>query len=100
MPLVSMKVQHGRTLAEARVQLEQAVREVESRFGALVQRVVWSEDRNCVNLFGPGTEVEIRVDDREVHITGDVPLLGKLLGSPFLKGLKNIVEDKFQKRLT
>ena len=43
--------------------------------------------------------VELRVDDRDVHFTGDIPFVGKLLGSPLLKGLKGVVEDKFQKRL-
>ncbi len=100
MPLVSLTIQHGRTLEDARGQLEKAASEVQSRFGAFVQRTEWSEDRSRVTFFAPGTEVELRVDAQNVYVTGDVPLLGKLLGKPFTQGLKRIVEDKFQKRLT
>jgi len=97
--LIRLTVQHGRDLPEARQRLEMAVAEIHARFGTFVQRTEWSEDRNLVKMFGPGMEVEIRVDDRDVHFTGDMPILGKLLGSPLLKGLKGVIEDKFQKRL-
>lgn len=97
--LIRLTVQHGRDLPEARQRLELAVAEIQGRFGAFVQRTEWSEDRNQVKMFGPGMEVELRVDDRDVHFTGDIPFVGKLLGSPLLKGLKGVVEDKFQKRL-
>jgi hypothetical protein len=36
----------------------------------------------------------------EVHVSGDLPLLGALLGSPLVAGLKQIVQQTFQKRLT
>jgi hypothetical protein len=39
------------------------------------------------------------VDEQHVHATGDVPFLGNLLGGPLARGLKQIVEKTFQKKL-
>jgi hypothetical protein len=50
MPLVTLSVQHGYTLEEARRRLETAVAELTSRFGTLVRRVEWSADRTQVRL--------------------------------------------------
>jgi hypothetical protein len=100
MSLVNLSVKHGRTLEEARSQLEKVVHEVVARFGAMVQRLEWSDDRSRVKMFGTGFEVEIWVDAQEVHLIGDLPFLGKLLAGPFLSGVKRIVQDRFQKRLT
>jgi hypothetical protein len=44
--------------------------------------------------------MDMRVDAQEVHVTGDIPILGKLLGSPLAGALKQIVQHNFQKRLT
>ena len=66
----------------------------------MVQNVDWSDDRNCVKLTGTGFVVEMRVDATEVHVTGDIPILGKLLSSPLAAGLKQIVQQNFQKPLT
>jgi hypothetical protein len=44
--------------------------------------------------------VDAWVDPQEVHVVGDVPLLGRLLGGPFGAGVKQIVQQSFQKRLT
>jgi hypothetical protein len=100
MSLINLSVKHGRTLEEAQCRLETAVREVHSRFQALVRRVEWSADRRQVRIDGIGFWVEMRVDIQEVHISGDIPLLGGLLGSPVADGLKQIVQRTFQKRLT
>jgi hypothetical protein len=100
MSAIQLTVKHGRTLEDARKQLERAADEVRSRFGLMVQRVDWSEDRNCVKLTGTGFVVEMRVDATDVHVTGDIPILGKLLSGPLAAGLKKIVQHNFQKRLT
>jgi len=34
-----------------------------------------------------------------LHATGDIPILGRLLGGQFVSGLKQIVERTFQKQL-
>jgi hypothetical protein len=100
MSLINLSIKHGRTLEEAQDQLETAVREVHSRFQALVRRVEWSADRQQVRLDGVGFWVEMCVDTEEVHVSGDMPLLGGLLGSPVADSLKQIMQRTFQKKLT
>ena len=100
MSLINLSVKHGQTLEEAQRRLETAVREVHSRFQALLRRVEWSADRQQVRLDGVGFWVEMRVDAQEVYVCGDIPLLGGLLGSPVASSLKQIVQRTFQKRLT
>lgn len=99
MSLIDVSVKHGKSRAEARDHLEMAVKDVCTRFGSLVNRVDWSHEREQVKLLGPGVEVQMRVDDEHVHISGDMPLLGKLMGSPLLQGIKGIVQNTFQPRL-
>jgi hypothetical protein len=36
------------------------------------------------------------VDAQEVHVSGDMPLLGRLLSGPLTAGLKQIVQQTFQ----
>jgi hypothetical protein len=100
MSLINLSVKHGRTLEEARSQLETAVNKVQSQFRALVRRVTWSADRSQVRLDGVGFWVEMWIDAQAVHVSGDMPLLGALLGSPVATGLKQIVQQTFQKKLT
>jgi hypothetical protein len=74
------------------------VGEVSGKFGAMVRRVEWSADRSRVRIEGAGFWVEMGVDAREVHASGDIPLLGGLLGSPLASGLKQIVQDAFPRK--
>ncbi len=97
MSLINLAVKHGRTLDDARGRLEVAVTEAKSRFGPLIQRVEWSEDRNIVKMIGTGFVAEMRVDAEDVHVSMDVPILAGLLGSPVTAGLKGIVQKAFGK---
>ena len=99
MPLVNLTVQHGRTLEDATRGLETAVDAVSRQFRTLVRQVQWSADRHRVKLDGVGFWLEMWVDAREVHATGDVPIVGSLLGPQLIAGLKQIVEQAFQKKL-
>lgn len=99
MSSLNLTVQHGRTLEEASRGLEMAVDQVSGQFGALVRRVEWAADRHRVKLEGVGFRVEMWVDAQAVHATGDIPILGGLLGSPLASGLKQIVQQAFQKKL-
>jgi hypothetical protein len=100
MPMINMSVQHGQSFEEARSRLEAAVHKVLSQFGALVRHVAWSADHSRVRLDGIGFWVELWVDGQEVHATGDIPMLGALLGSPVAAGLKQILQQTFRKPLT
>ena len=92
MPLIQVKVKHGKTLGEARDRLAGAVSQVRSQFGALIKSTDWSEARDAVTLTGPGVRLELRVDASDVHVSGDIPLLASLVGS---SRLKQIVESTF-----
>jgi hypothetical protein len=99
MPLVDLTVQHGQTLEEARRRLEVAVNEVNTRFGSMIRRTEWAGDRSRVKVDGAGFWLEMSVDAQVLHATGDIPILGRLLSSQFVSGLKQIVERTFQKTL-
>ena len=99
MPLIDLTVKHGRTLDDARRGLETAVHRASAQFGSLVRRVEWTADRNRVKLEGVGFWVEMWIDPDVVHATGDIPLLAGLLGSQFGSGLKQILQQTFQKTL-
>ena len=98
MPLISLSVAHGHTIEEARRRLETVVSELSDKFGIRV--VAWSADRSRVNVEGVGARAELWVDARDVHVTGDIPALGGLLGGPLTSGLKQVVEQAFRKRLS
>src|SRR5437773_8962761 len=99
MPMLDLKIRHGRTLDEARRGLELAVQRVSGQFGPLVRRVEWAPDRHRVELDGAGFWVEMWVDDQGVHATGDIPILAGLLGSHMGAGLKPIVQPTLQNKL-
>ncbi len=99
MPVIELTVQHGRTLDEARRRLETAVDEISDRFRTVVQRVEWASDRNRVMLNGVGFWVEMQVDARVVHARADLSILRGLLDAPLVSGLKQIIQDAFQKKL-
>ena len=100
MPLIDVTIKHGRTLEEANRRLEAAVQEISGRLGALVRRVQWAADRNRVKLEGVGFWVEMWVDAQAVHLTGDLPILGELLGGPLAPRLKQILQRTFRKELS
>jgi hypothetical protein len=100
MPLINLSLKHGRTVEEARSRLKTAVDKIASQFGALVRQVAWSADHSQVRLDGVGFWVEIWVDAQQVHASGDIALIGRLLGSTASTSLKQILEQTFRKRLT
>lgn len=99
MPLMTLAVQHGHTLDEARRRLKTAVSEFTSRFGTLVRRVEWSLDRSQVQLEGSGVWIELRLDEQMVHVSMDIPVLGKFLGGAVITKLKEILQHSFQPKL-
>ena len=99
MSLMTLSVQHGHTFDEARTRLETAVHEVTRQCGTLIQRVEWSTDRSQVRLEGIGCWIEMQVDAQAVHVSADIPVLGRLLGGSVTTRLKEILERTFQHKL-
>ena len=99
MPLVTLSVQHGYTLEEARRRLENVVAELTSRFGTLVRLVEWSTDRTQVRLEGSGVWIELRLEGQVVHAAADIPVLGRFLGGSVTTRLREILQRTFQLQL-
>ena len=99
MPMIDLTLQHGQTLEEARRRLETTVNEVNARFGSMIRRAEWAADRSRVKLDGVGFWVEMSVDAQALHATGDIPILGRLLGGQLTSGLRQIIRQTFQKKL-
>lgn len=100
MSLMKFSVKHDKTQEEARQVLQQTVDDVNRHFGLLINKVEWNADRTDVLIDAKGADIHVWIDALEVHLTCDVPLLGKLLGGPVVEKLKGLVQDRFQKKLT
>ena len=99
MPLMTFSMHHGKTFEEARQRLATAVDAVTRRLGTLVRRVEWSADHSQVRLEGIGCWIAMQVDAQDVHVSADIPVLGRLLGSSVPTHLKAIVRRTFQRTL-
>ena len=100
MPLINLSVKHGRTVEEARSHLKTAVDKAHRQFRTLIRQVAWSADHDRVRLDGVGFWVEMWVDPQEVHASGDIALLGGLLGPRVATSLNQILQQTVQKKLT
>jgi len=100
MSLMKFSVKHERSLDEAKEVLQQTVDDVNRHFGMLINKVEWNDERTDVMIDAKGADIHVWIDALEVHLTCDVPLLGKLLGGPVVETLKGLVQDRFQKKLT
>ena len=99
MSLIALSLKHDKTLEEARGDLESVVQQVHDLFGMLIRQTVWSPDQSEVRLDGRGFWIEMSVDDVLVHVTGDIPVLGHLLGGRVSSSVQQIVQKTFQKQL-
>ena len=99
MSLMTLSVRHGNTFEDARQRLATAVDAVTRRFGILVRRVEWSTDRRHVRLEGIGFWIVMEVDAQVVHVSADIPMLGRLLRSSVTAHLKAIDRRTFQRTL-
>ena len=100
MPLVNVSVKHNTTFDDAKVRLDGAVADVQTKFASVVKNVAWSPDRTAVKLTGPGVIVDLKVDAEHVHATGDIPLLNLLGGGlkqRITDGLKGALQRNFPK---
>ena len=97
MPPLNLSVKHGQTWDVARAHFEKAIEAARTEFGMWIQRVEWSADRSAVTVGGGGFVVEMKVDPQEVHVSGDIPVLGALFGRSMESGVKQIVQKTFGK---
>ena len=99
MPAISMAVEHGRGLEEARTHLRTAVELTVGRFGPLVRRVDWSAAGDSVRVIGLGFTIDLAVDATHVRVTGDLAGPGGMIAGRVADGLKQIVQRVFAKKL-
>ena len=97
MPSISVSVAHDQSLDEAQRRLEAVVQEISRRFS--FRRIDWSPDRRRVELEGLGARLDMWVDAHDIHVTGELPGLGALLGGPIASGLKQVLERTFRRPL-
>jgi hypothetical protein len=96
MSMFHFSVRHGRTLDDAAAKLRTVVDEAQSKMGRMINQVTWAPDGHSVKLVGTGFNFDLRVDPEQVHVDGDITLLGNLFGGKIAEGLKRIVGDRFK----
>jgi hypothetical protein len=96
MAMFHFSVKHGRSLDEATAKLRTVVEEAQAKMGRMINQVTWAPDGHPVRLDGTGFNFDLRVDAEQVHVEGDITLLGNLFGGKIAEGLKRIVGDRFK----
>lgn len=99
MSFITLSMKHGRTSDEARDRLSAAVGDIRKLLGAMVRTTSWSHDRSKVRIDGVGFWLEMSVDSEDITASGDVPLLGGILGGPLRSVLYQAVQQTTQKQL-
>ena len=79
---MDMAFAHGQTLEAARANFEQAITAAQARYAKWLRKMEWSPDRTMVTVAGPGFDVRISYDDRNVYARGTIPMAFKLLEGP------------------
>jgi putative polyhydroxyalkanoate system protein len=95
MSLINMSVKHGLTLDQARAHLQQTVTEVSQRFGAMIDRVEWSADRNAVKIAGSSLQGDVWVDATDVHVNVELPFLLRMFSQQVVGNIKQILNHNF-----
>ncbi|MDB5294681.1 MAG: hypothetical protein JWO31_664 [Phycisphaerales bacterium] len=99
MSAISMAIEHGRPLADARAALRSAVEQTAGKFGPMVRHVAWSAAGDAVRVTGPGFVVDLAVDATHVRVTGELTGAAGMIAGPVVAGLKQIVQRAFQNKL-
>ena len=94
--MIRFSCKHGLGEPEARTRLEKTVAEVTARFGMMVKEVRWADDRRSVTVLGTVFTVGVRVDAQDVHVEGDIALLGGRFGGKVGDTLKQLIADRFK----
>ena len=92
MARLDLAIEHGQSLEGAAKKFQAAILETQDRFGTWIRRVDWSEDRRSATLSGPGYEVRLWFDDRDVHAHGRIPLAWKLFEGAMRSYVRRIID--------
>jgi hypothetical protein len=92
MARLDLAIKHQQPPDIAAVKFESAIREAQERFGTWIRRVDWAEDRRSAVLTGPGYEVRLWFDDRDVHAQGQIPLPWKLFEGALRNYMKQVID--------
>ena len=79
MPRVNLSFDHGQPWDTARASFETGITRAAAQYGRWIRQVEWSDDKTSAHLTGPGYAVELKLDERQVHVTGSLPIFPKLI---------------------
>jgi hypothetical protein len=91
---IDLAVEHGQSLESASRKLQAGVNATRLRFGAWIRRIDWSDSDHRADIVGPGFEIRVWVDERELRLEGKVPLAWKALETAAKHYLKRAIESK------
>ncbi len=92
MAQLDISIQHGQPEEQAHVRFEAAILEAQSRFGAWIGRVDWSEDRRSATFSGSNYKVKFWYDEQDVHARGTIPLAWKLFEGAMRSHVKKVID--------
>jgi len=92
MAQLNLAIAHGQPLEDAAVRFQAGILEAQNRFGTWIRQVDWSDDRRAATLSGPGYEVRLWFDERDVHAQGRVPLAWKLFEGAMRSYVRRLIE--------
>jgi hypothetical protein len=93
MATLNLSIEHGQTWDNARASFERGITQAAEQYGRWIQRVDWSDDRTAARLTGNGFVVDLRIDDRQLHVAGEIPFYFRLFEAP----LRRFVEETFHR---
>ena len=96
MAMFHFSVRHNRSVEDAAAKRRTVVEEAQSKMGRMINQVTWGPDGRSVRLLGTGFNFDLSVDAEQVHVEGDITLLGNLFGGKIADGLKRIVGERFK----
>jgi hypothetical protein len=78
MAQIDLAIPHGQSQEAASAKLQEAIPVMRTRLGAWIRRIEWDDDKQCAFVSGPGFEIRMWVDERDLHGHGKVPMTWKI----------------------
>jgi hypothetical protein len=92
MAQLDISIPHDQPPDIAASKFQSAIREAQSQFAAWVHHVDWADDRRSATVTGPGYEVRLWFDERDVHARGRIPLMWKLMEGALRRYVQRVIE--------